>query len=221
MIELAEKNAVSETIEEIKKSSKERKFRESIELAVNMKEVDLSDPKNRINEEIILPKGRGKDLKVAVIGTAEMKTKAAKVADFVFGPEDLGKFAEDKKAFKKLAGDIDFFVAEATLMAGIGKSLGQVLGPRGKMPKPLPPGQDPTPLINNLKKTVRARSRDRRTFHVPVGTRDMNTSDLVDNINSVVKRIVGRMEKGRGNIDSIYLKTTMGKAVKLDLEAIQ
>ncbi len=221
MIKLAEKETVSDKIEEIKKSSKERKFKESIELSVNMKEVDLTDPKNRINEEIILPKGRGKELKVAVIGTAEMKTKAAKVADFVFGPEDLSGFAEDKKAFKKLASSVDFFVAEATLMAGIGKSLGQVLGPRGKMPKPLPPGQDPAPLINNLKKTVRARSRDRRTFHVPVGTRDMRTEDLADNVGTVVKRIVSKMEKGKGNIESVYLKTTMGKPVKLDLEAIQ
>ncbi len=102
-------------------------------------------------------------------------------------------------------------------MANIGKSLGQVLGPRGKIPKPLPPGQDPSPLIGNLKRTVRARSRDKKTFHVPVGTRDMDPADLAEKINAVVKRIVGKLEKGYGNIDSIYLKTTMGKPVKLNL----
>ncbi len=204
-------------IEEIKKTSKERKFKESIELSINMKEVDLSDPKNRINEEIPLPKGRGRELKVAVFGTDEMKGKAKEAADFLYGPEDLGKFADDKKEFKKLAGQIDYFVAESTLMANIGKSLGQVLGPRGKIPKPLPPGQDPSPLIGNLKRTVRARSRDKKTFHVPVGTRDMDPADLAENINAVVKRIVGKLEKGYGNIDSIYIKTTMGKPVKLSL----
>lgn len=208
-------------IEQIKTTSKERKFKESLELAINMKEIDLSDPKSRINEEIPLPKGRGRELKVAVIGTEEMTGKARDSADFLYGPEDLGKFAEDKRAFKKLAGQIDYFVAESTLMANIGKSLGQVLGPRGKIPKPLPPGQDPSPLIGNLKRTVRARSRDKKTFHIPVGTKDMSSQDLADNINAVVKRVVGRLEKGYGNIDSIYLKTTMGKPVKLSLEGFE
>lgn len=218
---MASKNELLTQIDEIKKTSKERKFTESIELSINMKEIDLSDPKNRINEEIPLPKGRGKELKVAVFGTDEMKGKAKDAADFLYGPEDLGKFADDKKEFKKLAGQIDYFVAESTLMANIGKSLGQVLGPRGKIPKPLPPGQDPSPLIGNLKRTVRARSRDKKTFHVPVGTRDMEPADLADNINAVVKRIVGKLEKGYGNIDSIYLKTTMGKPVKLSLEVFE
>ncbi len=218
---MASKNELLTQIEEIRKNSKERKFKESIELSINMKEVDLSDPKNRINEEISLPKGRGRELKVAVFGTDEMKGKAKDSADFLYGPEDLGKFADDKKEFKKLAGQIDYFIAESTLMANIGKSLGQVLGPRGKIPKPLPPGQDPSPLIVNLKKTVRARSRDKKTFHVPVGTRDMPPADVAENINAVVKRIVGRLEKGYGNIDSIYLKTTMGKPVKLSLEVFE
>lgn len=208
-------------IEQIKKSSKERKFNESIELAINMKEIDLSDPKNRINEEIPLPKGRGRELKVAVIGTDEMKGKAKDTADFLYGPEDLGKFGDDKKAFKKLANQIDYFIAESTLMANIGKSLGQVLGPRGKIPKPLPPGQDPSGLISNLKRTVRARSRDKKTFHVPIGTRQMEAADIAENINAVVRRILGRLEKGYGNIDSIYLKTTMGKPVKLSLEVLE
>lgn len=208
-------------IDQIKGSSKERKFKESIELAINMKEIDLSDPKNRINEEIPLPKGRGRELKVAVIGTEEMKGKSKDSADFLYGPEDLGKFADDKKAFKKLAGQIDYFIAESTLMANIGKSLGQVLGPRGKIPKPLPPGQDPSQLIGNLKRTVRARSRDKKTFHVPIGTKDMSSDELAENINAVVKRIVGKLEKGYGNIDSIYIKTTMGKPVKLSLEVFE
>lgn len=208
-------------IEKIKSSSKERKFKESIELAINMKEIDLSDPKSRINEEIPLPKGRGRELKIAVIGSQEMTGKAKESADFLYGPEDLGKFADDKKAFKKLAVQIDYFVAESTLMSNIGKSLGQVLGPRGKIPKPLPPGQDPSNLIGNLKRTVRARSRDKKTFHVPVGTREMATADIAENINAVVKRVIGRLEKGYGNIDSIYLKTTMGKPVKLDLEVFE
>ncbi|MEM0158319.1 MAG: 50S ribosomal protein L1 [Thermoplasmataceae archaeon] len=218
---MASNGALSLKIENAKKNAKERKFKESMELAFNMKDVDLSDPKSRINEEIVLPKGRGKELKVAVFGTDEMQSKARNVADFLFGPEDISKFGEDKKSFKKIVSKIDFFIAESTLMATIGKSLGQVLGPRGKIPKPLPPGQDPTQMISALKRTVRARSRDKRTFHVPVGTKEMGSDDIAENIRAVVRRIVSKLEKGYGNLDSIYLKTTMGKAEKLELEEIE
>ena len=210
-------DGLSGTIEEIKKQSPERKFKESIEIAINLKDVDLSDPKNRLNEEIVLPKGRGRDISVAVFGSAELKEKAKKVTQTVYGPEDINKFLEDKREFKKLVDKIDFFIAESTLMASIGKSLGQILGPRGKIPKPIPPGQDPVPMINSLGKTVRARSRDKRTFHVPVGTRDMNAKDLEENINAVIRRLVSKLEKGYGNIESIFVKTTMGKAVKIEV----
>jgi large subunit ribosomal protein L1 len=214
-------NGLSKIVEEAVKSAKERKFKESIELAINMREVDLSDPKNRVNEEIPLPKGRGKDIKVAIFGSEEMKTKAKGSADYFFGAEDISKFQENKKDFKKIVNSVDYFIAESNLMAGIGKSLGQVLGPRGKIPRPLPPGQDPSALITSLKRTVRARSKDKRTFHVPVGTRDMAPSDVAENINAVLKRITGKLEKGMNNIDSLYVKTTMGKAVKIEAGDIQ
>lgn len=217
MIYLANKVSVA-AVKEAKESSKDRKFTEGIEVAINLKEVDLSDPKNRINEEISLPKGRGRKYKVAVIGTEEMQSKSKEVADYVYGPEDVSKFADDKKEFKKLANDVEFFVAEATLMANIGKSLGQVLGPRSKMPKPLPPGQDPSGLISNLKQTVRARTKDKKTFHVPVGTKEMSDEDVADNIDAVISRLVSRTEKGYNNIASIYVKTTMGKAVRMKME---
>ncbi len=208
--------ALEEKIKQAIKDSAERKFVESLEISVNLRGVDLSNPKNRINEEIVLPKGRGRDIKVALFGSEEMRGKVKDTADFVFGAEDLSKFADDKKAFKKLVNQIDFFLAEANLMTTIGKSLGTVLGPRGKIPRAIPPSVDPSSQIGSLKKTVRVRSRDKRTFHVPVGNRNMTEKDIADNIKEIMKRITTKLEKGYGNIDSVYLKTTMGKAVKLE-----
>ncbi|KJE48801.1 MULTISPECIES: 50S ribosomal protein L1 [Acidiplasma] len=202
------------------KQGKERKFKESLELAFNLKDVDMSDPKNRINEEIILPGGRGKDIKVALIASDEMRLKAQN-ADYKYSLEDLNNFIDDKKAFKKLVNKIDFFVAESTMMGSIGKSLGIILGPRGKMPKPVPPGQDPTQLIENLKKSVRARSRDKRTFHVPIGVKDMPDDVISQNLNAVVKRVISHLEKGKSNLASVYIKSTMGKAVNIDLGDIE
>ncbi|MCL4314900.1 MAG: 50S ribosomal protein L1 [Candidatus Thermoplasmatota archaeon] len=210
-------SSIDSVIEILKKESPQRKFKESVELAVNLKDIDLSDPKNRLNEEIILPKGRGKEISVGVFGTEELKEKARKITKSVFGPEDISKFLENKKEFKKLVENTDYFIAESTLMASIGKSLGQILGPRGKIPKPIPPGQDPEPVINNLKKTVRARSRDKKTFHVPVGTREMSNQDLADNINAVIRRLITKLEKGYSNIDSIFVKTTMGKSYRIEV----
>ncbi len=210
-------NKLKTAVAEARKQSPERKFLETVELAINLREIDLSDPKNRVNEEIILPKGRGKEVRIAVFGSDELKSKVKNVADFVYGPEDLSKFVEDKKAFKKIAENIDFFVAESTLMASIGKSLGQVLGPRGKIPKPIPPGQDPTNMLSALRRTVRARSRDKRTFHVPIGTKAMSDDDLAENANAVLKRVIGKFEKGLTNIDGVFVKTSMGKAVRMDV----
>src|SRR5437016_2647873 len=89
-----------------------------------------------------------------------------------------------------------------------------VLGPRGKMPRPVPPTADPTNLITAMRNTVRVRSRDKPTFHAALGTRDMPPEDLAENLDAVMRRLIGKLERGRFNIRSAYLKTTMGPAVK-------
>jgi large subunit ribosomal protein L1 len=204
-------NAIKKALEQ----SKDRNFKESVELAINLKDVDLSIPKNRIDEEVILPKGRGKIVKVAVIGSGELALKAKKVADLVIKPEELEELADDKKNAKKIANRYNFFIAEAPLMPTVGKRLGIFLGPRGKMPKPVPPGADPTGLINNMRKSVKIRTKANRTFHVAIGTKDMNVEDLTANANAVLKRVTSKLERGQMNINSVYVKTTMGPSERI------
>lgn len=211
---MAEKKTIR-AVKEALESSKERKFTESLDLAVNLKDIDLSIPKNRVDDEVLLPKGRGKLVKIAVFGSGELAIKAKGEADLVITPDELDDLADDKKKAKKLANEHVFFLAEAPLMPVIGKKLGVVLGPRGKMPKPIPPSADPVPLINNLRKTVRLRSKDKRTFHTPIGTKDMSIEDLAENVDEIIKRLIGKLERGKMNIASIYIKTTMGKSVRL------
>ncbi|MEE8231938.1 MAG: 50S ribosomal protein L1 [Thermoplasmata archaeon] len=204
-----------EGIQKALEQAKPRNFTESVEVAINLRDVDLSVPSNRIEEEIILPKGRGRDVKVAVFASGEMAVKARDAADAIIGPEDIEALAEDKAKAKDLAQNHDFFVAEAPLMPAIGRRLGTVLGPRGKMPRPLPPGGDPVRVIRNLKRGVRLRSKDRPTFHAAVGTRDMKPEDLAENLETILKRVEARLPRGRMNIGSVYVKTTMGPAVKV------
>lgn len=191
-------------------SAKKRNFTETVELAINLKDVDLSIPKNRITDDIVLPNGRGRAVRVCVIGGGELALKAKNVADTVITVDELNTIAEDKKQAKKLANSTDYFIAEAPLMAVVGKRLGTVLGPRGKMPKPIAPGLDPTAMIEGLRKTVSVRTKDRMTFHAPVGTVDMSAEELADNIETILKRVELKLEKGRMNIASSYIKTTMG-----------
>lgn len=211
MAEKATVIAVTKALE----GAKKRNFRETVDLAINLKDIDLALPKNRIQEDIILPGGRGKDVRICVIGGGELALKAKNVADLVITPEELGTIADDKKEAKKIANSTDYFIAEAPLMPTVGKRLGTVLGPRGKMPKPIPPGVDPAGMIDSLRRSVTIRTKDRMTFHAPVGTVEMDPEDIADNIETVLKRVEARLEKGRSNIASSWVKTTMGPAERL------
>ncbi|MBE6514209.1 MAG: 50S ribosomal protein L1 [Candidatus Methanomethylophilaceae archaeon] len=211
---MAEKSTVT-AVQKALDGAKKRNFTETVELAINLKDVDLTLPKNRITEDIILPAGRGKQVRVCVIGGGELALKAKDVADRVITPEELGTIADDKKQAKKIANSTDYFIAEAPLMAVVGKRLGTVLGPRGKMPKPIAPGADPAPVIENLRKSVTIRTKDRKTFHAPVGTVDMDAEQIAENVDLILKRVEGHLEKGKHNIASVYVKTTMGPSEKV------
>ena len=197
------------------KHNKKRKFKQSIDLVINIKGVDFNDPKNRIEEEILLPSGRGKDAKVALFASGELALKAKGVADLIIKPEEIEDLAKDKKNFKKIAENHDFFIAEAPLMPVIGKSLGVILGPRGKMPKPVPPTVDIENMVKNLRKTIKIRSKGKKTFHAVVGTEDMEPEKIAKNIATVIKRLEEKLPNGRLNIESMYIKTSMGSAEKL------
>lgn len=205
-------------IDRIRKAVEEgpdRNFLESVEVAINIKDTDLKIPKNRINEEIILPKGRGKPIKVALFGSGEFAIKAKENADLIIPPERIDELAENKREAKDLVEEFTFFIAETPLMPTIGKKLGIVLGPRGKMPAPIPPQADPRPVINSLKNKIRIRSRDRRTFHAPIGTTKMSVEDLAANYQEIVRRVESKLARGRLNIHSVYVKTTMGPSVRM------
>ncbi|MEM4265035.1 MAG: 50S ribosomal protein L1 [Thermoplasmata archaeon] len=197
------------------KNSQQRNFLESVELAINLGEVDLSDPKNRIQEDVVLPKGRGKPVKVGVFGSSEMAVKVKEVADLIVKPEEIEEIAEDKRKAKKMLAEYDFFVAEAPLMPTIGKRLGVILGTTGRMPRPVPPGSDPSNIIKNLKNSVRIRTKDKATFHVPVGTKDMSPEDIAENVDAVLKRIISKLERGKQSVKSVYIKSTMGPSVRV------
>lgn len=212
---MVEKKDIAKAIEAAVKAAPERKFKETVELSFNLINVDLSIPKNRVDEEIVLPKGRGKGAKVGIFAGSELAVRSRNVADTVVMPEQIDELAGDKRAARKLATATNFFLAETPLMPTIGRTLGTVLGPRGKMPKPIPPAADPVPVVNALRNTIRVRSRDRRTFHAPIGQASMSVEDLTDNAFVVLDRVIKKLERGQMNLASVFVKTTMGPSQRI------
>lgn len=213
---MADKSIV-EAVDKIKQASQENKrnFKQTVDLVVNLKNIDLSVPKNRIDEEIVLPHGRGKEAKIGLFASGELALNAKDTVDILIKPEEIDEISEDKKQVKNIADNHDFFLAEAPLMPTIGKTLGTVLGPRGKMPKPVPPGGDISDTVKNLRNTVKLRSKSNTTFHTIVGIEDMSSEDIAENIETIIKRLVGLLERGKLNIRSLQIKTTMGPSEKI------
>jgi large subunit ribosomal protein L1 len=204
-------DAVSRALDE----APPRNFRETVDLAVNLRDLDLNDPSQRVDESVVLPAGTGQETRIVVFASGETALRAEAVADEVLDGDDLEELGDDTDAAKDLADETDFFVADASLMQDIGRYLGTVLGPRGKMPTPLQPDDDVVETVNRMKNTVQLRSRDRRTFHTRVGAQDMDSDEIADNIDVIIRRLEADLEKGPLNIDSMYVKTTMGPAVEV------
>jgi large subunit ribosomal protein L1 len=208
--------SVEQIVKKLLEESPARKFAESVDIAINLKNIDLNQPKNRVDEEIILPGGLGKELKIGVFAKGDIALQAKQAgAKHVLDDAALQTMKEDKTFAKNIADECDFFIAETQFMAQVGKTLGTVLGPRGKMPVPLMPGKTIGEMIQAKQSAVRIRSKDRMTFHVSVGRRDMPPEKLAQNIETVISRLERALVKGKHNIKSVYVTTTMGKSERV------
>jgi len=213
---IVSREKLEEAISKAVEMAKPRKFVETVEMAVNLRNVDMRKPENRIDAIVTLPHGLGKPRKVGAFARGEMALKAKEAgADIVLSLEDIDKLAQNKREAKKLAKRIDFFIAEAPLMPEIGRKLGPILGPRGKMPQPLPPLADPKPIIEKLRKSVKIRTRDKPVFHAPIGKRDMDVEKLAENALEILKVVESKYDNPSLVVKSIYVKTTMGPAVRV------
>jgi large subunit ribosomal protein L1 len=193
----------------------ERNFRETVDLAINLRDIDLNEPSNRVDTGVVLPAGTGQETSIVVFAEGETAVRAEDVADDVLDGDDLEELGDDDDEAKDLADATDFFIAEQDMMQDIGRYLGTVLGPRGKMPTPLDPDDDVVEVINRMKNTVQLRSKERRTFHTRVGAEDMDAEDIADNVDVILRRLHAELEKGPLNIDTVFVKTTMGPAVEV------
>jgi len=207
---------ILQTIKEVKEKSKKRNFTQSIELIINLQDIDPKKPEGKIQEVIELPHGIGKGNKVCVIASGELALKAKKAgADLVIERNELEALTGDKKKQKELSTAYDSFIAEAPLMPIVGRVLGATLGPKGKMPTPVPPTANIAELIEKNRKTVAVRLRGQPVLQCLVGTENMPDEQITENIQTIIRTLEGKLKKGIKNIRSINLKTAMGTPIKI------
>lgn len=210
---------------------KARKFDESIDLIINIKDINLNDPKNRIDKEIILANEViSKDkLNICVIASDEILLEAKKLGiDTLDSSGLINLNNEEKKYKKKFAKRYEFFIVEDNMMRDVARYLARFLGPVGKMPKPFPTGYGIISSIEDLnvayeryKKIVRIQMKKQPIIFAKIGKKSLDREKLYENIKNVVNFIADQMPHKFNNFKSMYLKSTMGKPVKVTEEFLK
>ena len=213
---MVERAKILEAVKTALEKAPKRKFSESIDITINLKNIDMAQPKNRIDETILLPNGTGENVGICVLGKGDIVTQAkdAKV-DLILGPEEIERLGGAPREARKIAEQYRFFLAETGVMPQVGRFLGPRLGPRGRMPMPITGGMDIRPIVERLRNSVKIRTKDKTVFSTKVGSTTMKPEQVAENIETIVKRIESVLEQGPLNVRSIYVKTTMGPAVRL------
>lgn len=210
---------LADLVKKGKDQSKETKFTQSVEVMISLKEVDPKKTDLNINEIVYLPHPTEKQAKIAFIGSGDMAVRAKNAkATLVMDPSQLENYGGSKRDAKKLARSYDFFLADTALMPRVGKVLGQALGPKGKIPTPVPPNSPIEAMINRMRTAVRVRSRGSLGVMAKVGDSKLTEPELAENIVAVVNSVAKKLPNGDRNIRTIMVKTTMGKPAKQAVE---
>ncbi len=200
-------------IKEAKTGSKQRKFTQSVEMILVFKDIDVKKG-FALNEVVQLPKTSSPST-VCIMATGDMgqKAKAAK-ADAVVGSDELDRFAANKRASRKFINKYDFFLADTQIMPVVGKVLGQLLGPRGKMPTPVPFNASIESFLTRFRASIKVRARATLAMSCKIGDETMNDADLAINAHAVLAAVEKKLPNGDKNMKRIIIKTTMGKPIK-------
>ena len=204
------------SVKEAKSKTEKKKFVQSVELVINLRDIDMKKPESKIQELIELPYPAVKQINVCVIASGELASKAKKAgADLVIERSELEAMAGDKKKQKSLVKAYDSFIAEAPLMPTVGRVLGAVLGPKGRMPTPVAPTANIADIIEKQRKTVLVRLRGQPLLQCRIGTEDMPDEHIAENIQVIMRRLEPKLKRGLKNIRSIVIKTAMGPPIEI------
>jgi len=208
--------ALDEAVKMVK-SRATAKFDETVEVAMNLG-VDPRHADQMVRGVVSLPKGSGKDVRVAVFAKGDKAEEAKKAGADVVGAEDLMESIQ--------GGTIDFdrVIATPDMMGVVGR-LGKVLGPKGLMPNPKlgTVTMDVAKAVNDAKSgQVEFRVEKAGIIHAGIGKASFPEADLKANFDAFMDAIVKAKPTGaKGKfVKKVSLTSSMGPGVKLDLEEV-
>ena len=204
---------LADMIKEAKTNTKQRKFKQSVEMIIVFKDIDVKKG-FALNEVVQLPK-TSSPATVCIMATGDMGQKAKEAkADAVVGSDELDKFAANKRTSRKFINKYDFFLADTQIMPTVGKVLGQLLGPRGKMPTPVPFNASIESFLQRFRSSIKVRARATLAMSCKIGDESMENTDLAVNAHAVLSAVEKKLPSGEKNLKRVIIKTTMGKPVK-------
>ncbi|MBN1792674.1 hypothetical protein JW826_03240 [Candidatus Woesearchaeota archaeon] len=215
-----DRKEVLSALEKAKKESPKRKFSQSVDFIVALKDLDFKKAEHQVDFFVTLHHDTGKKRKICAFVGPELLDEAKSVCDHTVMVDEFGKYAKQKA--KKLAQDYDFFISQATIMTKVAAAFGRYLGVRGKMPNPkagcvVPPkGANMKALYDRLQKTVKITARKIPLIQLRLGVEDMDPEQVTDNILYIYDQLIHHLPGEKNNIQGVYLKLTMGKPVKLE-----
>ncbi len=214
MISLINEAELAKMVKEAKTTDKERKFRQTVEMYVILKDIDVKKG-FAMNETIQLPKKLSTPTTVCVMAGGDMGIKAKSAnADKVVNGDELNALATNKREARKFINNYDFFLADTQLMTTVGKVLGQLLGPRGKMPIPVPFNAPIESFLDRFRSSIRVKVKNSLSMSCKIGDESMDDNDLAANAHAILNAIEKKLPSGDRNIRRIIVKTSMGKPVK-------
>ena len=196
------------------KSLASTKFDETLEVAINLG-VDPRHADQMVRGVVNLPKGTGKDVRVAVFARGAKADEATAAGAEVVGAEDLMEAIQGGKT------DFDRVIATPDMMGIVGR-LGKVLGPKGLMPNPKlgTVTMDVTKAVTDAKSgQVEFRVEKAGIIHAGIGKASFPAADLKANFDAFVDAIVKAKPTGaKGKyLQRVALSSTMGPGVKVDV----
>lgn len=194
--------------------NKARRFKQSVEMVLSMSGIDLSKPDQRFTELVELPHTPYRNPpKICVFTEGSLTTEAKSLGLDFLTRDSLNAMAGKKKNCRKIAQSYGFFISEAPLMPLVGRVLGQFLGPKNKMPLPVPPASSISPLVERLRRSVRLVLKSSLAVSCKIGHEEMPLQQLLENANAVMSAVERKLSRSAA-IRFAGFKTTMGRIVK-------
>lgn len=211
-----DKEQIASTLKKLRELSPKRNFKQSIDLILNFRDLDLKKPEHQVNMFLTLPFGTGKKISVCAFVDSDMEPKAKESCDETISLEQFERF-KAKADVKKLAAAHDVFIAQASIMPKVATVFGRHLGPRGKMPNPkmggvLAPNANLKQMYGSLQKTVYLVTKNEPAVKCRIGNEDSKDEEISENVMAVYSSVVSKLPNDIHNLKSAMLKLTMGPA---------